>query len=1242
MALSQGADNKLSLMSVNNDVFDQQNGVPDASVELMDKQDGTGQASPLALLLQCQPDLDISRAQEPFPAILVELDSLLRSHQRAAAQARFDQQTLQALEATIQADPTRTDTMYVAAKLLAEMDQYAAAERFLKMILDRETHPEVLAALVRVIRQDPARTGEAIIYGRQAYTLAPDNPEYLHAYLRCVRDIGDVTECVKLLEHAVALAPQHCGLELQLLWNINYLPEYDRAYLFRRAQQWAKKHVARTSDSVSHHNPRSLTRKLKVGMVSGDFIENSAMMPYEPALAAINREAYALYAYSNVAEENGGTERFKALFEVFRDIHEYSDSELASQIRSDGIDILIVFGGQCKGNRLGVVAFKPAPVQVDWGALCSLGLAQIGYRITDQVLDPPDMQCCHSEELVYLSGGFVTFRPPPESPPITALPAQSNGYVTFGSFNNHVKINDQVLDMWALILQQTPDARLVLKFPRAHDSGVRGFMIQRFQAHGIDPGRITFWGMNDYVDHLRCLGQVDLLLDTYPFNGYRTTLEGLWMGVPTITLSGTTFVSRMGLAVMKQLGLDVAFVAHAPRAYVDRACAYAERWDELVLIRTALRDRLLSSSICDPRSFTRDLEGAFRTMWKQWCDQQDRGTGPSSAVSALRPKDECGSAGQSDLDQESRLSSLLQDANGLEISLEVDACPASLLEVNALLRSGRHREARARFDGQTLQTLSEYATADVSRTDIMYIAAKLLSETNFSTHAERFLRMILDREKHPVVAADLARIIQQDPTRVSDARVYWQQACELAPDNMEYLQACALCVRDVGDVEKCIEILERGMARAPGDCGLEFQWLWNINYLPGYNRPYLFQRAKQWGQKHVAGISGFTRYNAFPASTKRLKLGIVSGDFFENSAMAFYEPALAAVDRKAYELYAYSNVRPRDAGTDRYEAMFSVFRDVRERSDYEIASQIHQDGIDILIAFGGQCKGNRIGALVFKPAPIQVDWGALCGLGIPQIDYRITDDVLDPSDMQPYHLEELVYLPGGFVTYCPPTESPLITPLPAQSNGFVTLGSFNNHVKINDEVLGMWAAILLRVPDARLVLKFPRADDPGIRKRLEQRFQSHGIALERIQFAGMMDHFDHLRLLGQVDLLLDCYPFNGYRTALEGLWMGVPTITLSGTTHVSRTGLAILKQLGLDGAFAAQTPQAYVDRACAYAEQLAELACIRAGLRELLLSSSICDPQRYARSLEEAFRYMWRQWCDRHKDEQAVETASSR
>jgi len=1127
----------------------------------------TAKTSPLARLLHSQAELDMSRIQVPFPAVLIELESLLRSHQRATAQVRMNQQALQVIDASIRTDPTRTDIMFVAAKLLAEMEQYAAAERLLRMILDKETHAEVLAALMRVIRQDPARTSEALPYAQQAYELDPDKPEYLHAYLRCVRDIGDVKECVRLLEQAIALAPEHCGLEFQLLWNINYLPGYDRAYLFERAKQWGQRHVGGLSDAVAHSNPQSLTRALKVGIVSADFKENSAMTFYEPALAAINRETFTLYAYSNVETPTEGTERFKVLLDVFRDIHEISDFELASQIRCDGIDILIVFGGQCLGNRMGVVAHEPAPIQVDWGALCSLGLPQIGYRLTDKLFDPPDTQRYHLEELVYLSPGYVTYRPPPDSPPVTALPARSNGHITFGSFNNHLKINDQVLDMWALILLQVPDARMVLKFPQAHDPGTRRFMAQRFKAHGIDPRRIRFWGRNDYAEHLRCLGQVDLLLDTFPFNGHRTTLEGIWMGVPTITLAGTTSVSRAGLAVMKRLGLDTAFVARSPRAYVDRACAYARHWDELARLRSTLRDRLLASSICDSQGFARNLEEAFRYIWKQYCAKQDQGVTAPEDVSASAQADDRELLGQAALARGSYLRTLTQDAGHLKCSL--------------------------------------------------------------------------GREKNPEAWAHMAKTVQRDPGRVSRARTYWQRASELAPDNMAYVQAYASSVRDAGDVEKCMEIIERGMARAPQAGDLEFQWLQHANYLPGYERVYLSQRAKQWCAQHMARIPGFTQYHSFPPLSGRLKLGLVSGDFYENSPMACYEPALGALNRDAFALYAYSNVQTPDVGTARFATLFDTFRDIHQISDQDMAAQVHQDGIDILIAFGGHCQGNRLRVLAYQPAPIQVDWGALAGLGFPQIDYRITDEVVDPPDMQRHHLEEIVYLSGGVPRFCPPAESPPVAPLPAQSKGYMTFGSFNHHVKINDQVLGMWTQILQRIPDARLALKFSGADDPGVRKRLKQKFQSHGIALDRIQFFGTSPHFDHLRLLGQVDLLLDCYPFNGYRTALEGLWMGVPTLTLSGTTQVSRRGLAILKQLGLDGAFAAQNTQAYIDRACSYAEQLEDLACIRAALRDLLLSSPICDTKRYTRSLEEAFRYMWRQHCKAQQQGRTVATQNA-
>jgi predicted O-linked N-acetylglucosamine transferase (SPINDLY family) len=166
---------------------------------------------------------------------------------------------------------------------------------------------------------------------------------------------------------------------------------------------------------------------------------------------------------------------------------------------------------------------------------------------------------------------------------------------------------------------------MVFKSPGLDGPCAQRFLLQRLAQRGIHTDRITLCAHTAYGDHLNLLGQVDLLLDTYPFNGFRTTLEGLWMGVPTVTLSGPTFVSRMGLAIMKQLGWEAALAAQSPQSFVDRVCAYAEQWDALAALRACLRQTLLSSSICDPQRLAQSLQTAFRTIWQQWCERQNPG-----------------------------------------------------------------------------------------------------------------------------------------------------------------------------------------------------------------------------------------------------------------------------------------------------------------------------------------------------------------------------------------------------------------------------------------------------------------------------------------------------------------------------------------------------------------------------------------------------------------------------------------
>ena len=204
--------------------------------------------------------------------------------------------------------------------------------------------------------------------------------------------------------------------------------------------------------------------------------------------------------------------------------------------------------------------------------------------------------------------------------------------------------------------------------------------------------------------------------------------------------------------------------------------------------------------------------------------------------------------------------------------------------------------------------------------------------------------------------------------------------------------------------------------------------------------------------------------------------------------------------------------------------------------------------------------------------------------------------------------------------------SPPVGPLPMTQNGYVTFGSFNNPVKITPAIMDLWGRLLRRCHESRLLIKCLAAEDPTYSETFRSQMQKRGVAPERLRFIGVRDFASYLEVWNDVDLALDAYPFNGAITTLEGLWMGVPIVTLTGDLVVSRVGQAILQYLGLT-TFATACPDTYVEKACAFAQQPAALSEIRRGLRGLMINSPLCDPKRFARDIEAAYRDMWQRWC---------------
>lgn len=460
---------------------------------------------------------------------------------------------------------------------------------------------------------------------RRAVVLEPESALYNRNLAVAYFDADQGAMAMTALARALELDPRlrdHPDLyEILLLIGLNE-PEGTKA-CFAMAREWNARYAkAFAAKAAPHVNTREKTRRLRVGYVSPDFRNHSVACFSEPILRAHDRDQFELYGYAELAKRDETTERFERLADHWRETAGRSDDDVAALIREDRIDILIDLAGHTKGSRLLVFARKPAPVQVTWiGFPATTGLDAIDWRLTDAVADPPGMtDSFHSERLWRLPHGFLCYAPP-DAPPIAPPPAARNGFITFGCFNNAAKIRDPLLGLWARLLRQTPGARLLIKARALADPIFRKELRERFAAMGGDLGVLDLHEPDaTRMAHLAHYAEIDIALDTSPYNGTTTTCEALWMGVPVITLVGACHVSRVGASLLAQLGL-AEFCAESPEAYIDIAMRLAASGDRLAALRASFRERMAASPLLDSKTFVRDLEETYRAMWGEYCDR---------------------------------------------------------------------------------------------------------------------------------------------------------------------------------------------------------------------------------------------------------------------------------------------------------------------------------------------------------------------------------------------------------------------------------------------------------------------------------------------------------------------------------------------------------------------------------------------------------------------------------------------
>lgn len=403
-----------------------------------------------------------------------------------------------------------------------------------------------------------------------------------------------------------------------------------------------------------------------------------------------------------------------------------------------------------------------------------------------------------------------------------------------------------------------------------------------------------------------------------------------------------------------------------------------------------------------------------------------------------------------------------------------------------------------------------------------------------------------------------------------------------------------------------------------------------LNYFPNLDQSAIFAEHLEWGRRFdiVAQPRSFHAHNRDP--NRRLKIGYVSRDFCAHSVASFIHPILAHHDPTTVETYGYADTTNHDETTKCLMKLSSHWRDIHTYTVEQVVSLIHSDRIDILVDLAGHTAFNRLPVFVHKPAPVQLTYlGYPNTTGLHTIDYRLTDINADPPGQEKFYTETLVRMPNGFLCYKAPIDISVADTTPLLTSGHVTFGSFNNLTKITPQVIALWAHILKIIPDSRLILKNKSLRDEMTRERYTILFEQHGISPENLELIGwLQNNSDHLALYNRIDIALDTFPYNGTTTTCEALWMGVPVITLAGSRHAGRVGVSLLTQLGLAD-YIADTPEDYVHLAMQLASNVDKLAALRKNLRVRMANSLLCDGKNFTRRLEETYRALWRQWCEK-------------
>ena len=525
--------------------------------------------------------------------------------------------------------PTDTEQLRFIAIVFSEQNEFKTADKlFKKLCLENPLNADIHSEYGTILSSN-GQLDNAEIYLKKSLDIHPSNVNAHSQLARIYCRTGRVQEGLNSFQRAAILEPNKAHHLQRIAYWSNYSELTTQQSNFQMARLWASKAYPENQSGSNTWRDANPDKPLKIGFVSADFCAHAVSFFITPLLKNLDRNAFQVFAFSDVKKPDHITEQIKMNCDVWHDSSRQTDKALSAQIGASQLDILVDLGGHTASNRMGVFSQHLAPIQISWlGYPSTTGLKSINYRITDDIADPPTTFDYYSEELIRLSCGFLCYQPLNSSPDIiySTQNKQSDKKrsIRFASFNNLAKISPLTFDAWSAALKKVPHSTLYIKRQQLINKTTKKYIIDQFKKRGIDKKRLILKTSKAKIEqHLAEYNSIDIALDTSPYNGTTTTLEALWMGRPVISLSGKTHASRVSSSILHRLDLD-DLVTYSIDEFADKAKELSNDKKRLTKIANTIRQTMKESALLDHALFSRRFEQAIRGKWRQWCLERNK------------------------------------------------------------------------------------------------------------------------------------------------------------------------------------------------------------------------------------------------------------------------------------------------------------------------------------------------------------------------------------------------------------------------------------------------------------------------------------------------------------------------------------------------------------------------------------------------------------------------------------------